>query len=72
MVWDVDGKARLNYAKTEGGWPTIDLDKTLEIWDQYRSKVGIHYDFDDKQLEAAKEVYASWEAPVDLVLRPAP
>ena len=26
LVWDVDGKARLNYARTDGGWPTIDLE----------------------------------------------
>ena len=36
MVWDVDGRVRLNYAETESGWPTIDLDQTTQIWDQYR------------------------------------
>ncbi len=39
LVWDVDGKVRLNYAQTAGGWPTIDLEQTLSMWDQYRVRV---------------------------------
>jgi len=61
MVWDVDGKVRLNYAETDSGWPTIDLEPTKEAWDEYRVKVGNHYEFDEEQTEASQEVFASWE-----------
>ncbi len=61
MVWDVDGKARLNYAKTEDGWPKIDLKKTREVWDKYRVTVGDHYGFDDQQAKAAEAVYKTWD-----------
>jgi len=62
MVWDVDGKARLNYARDdESGWPKIDLSQTLEIWDQYRVKVAAHYGFDDRQTKEADDVYKRWE-----------
>lgn len=61
MVWDVDGKARLNYAESESGRPKIDLSKTLERWDDYRAKVIDHYDFDKQQVEATKKVYEDWE-----------
>ena len=61
MVWDVDGRVRLNYVETEGGWPAIDLDQTTQIWDQYRVQVGEHYGFDEKQKAEAAESLASWE-----------
>jgi uncharacterized membrane protein YphA (DoxX/SURF4 family) len=60
MVWDVDGKARLNYARVDGGRPFIDLDQTLGVWDQYRVKVAEHYGFDEAQQKAAKDVFDSW------------
>ena len=61
LVWDVDGKVRLNYAQTAGGWPTIDLERTLSIWDQYRVRVVDHYGFDDKQQKQASACLVRWE-----------
>ncbi len=53
LVWDVDGKIRLNYTRTAGGWPDIDLEKTTSIWDQYRARVVDHYGFDERQQKQA-------------------
>ncbi len=61
LVWDVDGKARLNYARTAGGWPTIDLQPTVSAWDQYRARVVDHYGFDDKQQKQAETCLRRWE-----------
>ncbi len=61
MVWDVDGKVRLNYSTTDGGRPKIDLTETQDIWDQYWVKVGDHYGFDAEQLTDAEEVFAAWD-----------
>ncbi len=65
MLWDGDGRARLNYAKTESGWPTIDLSRTTEVWDQYRVKVADHYGFDDAQQKAAEDCYKKWVRQLD-------
>ncbi len=61
MVWDMDGRARLNYAVTESGWPSIDLEKTTGIWDQYRVTVSEHYGFDAAQQQAAEACLDHWE-----------
>ncbi|MHB8863608.1 MAG: DoxX family protein [Pirellulaceae bacterium] len=61
LVWDVDGKARLNYSRTPGGWPTVDLQSTLALWDQYRARVADHYNFDAKQQKQAEACYRRWE-----------
>jgi uncharacterized membrane protein YphA (DoxX/SURF4 family) len=59
FVWDGDGKARLNYA-VKDGWPEIDTNQTIELWDQYRAKVVEHYGFDEQQELASKEVLKNW------------
>jgi uncharacterized membrane protein YphA (DoxX/SURF4 family) len=41
MIWDGDGRARLN------------KEATLEAWNQYRQQVADHYGFDEQQAEAA-------------------
>jgi uncharacterized membrane protein YphA (DoxX/SURF4 family) len=61
LVWDVDGKIRLNYAQTEHGWPRIDLDQTRSFWDAYRAQVEEYYGFDDKQKEQAAACQEHWE-----------
>lgn len=61
LVWDVDGKIRLNYAKTAGGWPTIDLEKTQTHWAQYRARVEQHYGFDEAQQKQAAACQKRWE-----------
>jgi uncharacterized membrane protein YphA (DoxX/SURF4 family) len=61
LVWDVDGKVRLNYSQTEGKWPKIDPERTLAIWDQYRVRVADHYGFDDKQQKQASACLKRWE-----------
>ncbi len=61
MVWDVDGKTRLNYARTEGGRPTIDLQQTITLWDQYRARVEDHYGFDAGQKKQADQCLERWE-----------
>ena len=42
MVWDRDGRARL------------DLEGTKELWNQYRQQVVEHYGFDETQAKAAE------------------
>ena len=61
MVWDVDGRARLNYATSESGRPSIDLQQTIDVWDQYRVKVSDRYGFDAAQQQAAEECLKNWE-----------
>lgn len=61
MVWDGDGTVRLNYARTEGGRPTIDLQRTIALWDQYRAQVEDHYAFDAAQKKAARACLQRWE-----------
>lgn len=64
LVWDVDGKVRLNYAETEGEKPTIDLSQTLEKWDQYRVRVVDYYGFNEQQAKEAEEVFKQWQRQV--------
>ncbi len=59
FVWDADGKVRLNYVKVEG-WPKIETQKTIDLWDEYRAKVVDHYGFDADQETASKEVLVFW------------
>ncbi len=61
MIYDGDGKARLNYSVTKSGRPVIDLKQTLSVWDQFRVRAAKHYGFDQKQQDEAKKVAASWE-----------
>jgi uncharacterized membrane protein YphA (DoxX/SURF4 family) len=61
MVWDVDGRARLGYSKTEGGWPEIKTEQTLTMWRQYLERVVRHYDFDEAQKAKAEDVFQLWE-----------
>ena len=62
MVWDVDGRARLGYSVTPGGWPKIDDQPTLTMWSQYRDRVAQHYGFDDAQQAKSDEVFELWES----------
>ena len=45
LVWDLDGRARL------------DKEATLESWDQFRQRVIDHYRFDEEQAEQAQQVF---------------
>ncbi len=65
MVWDVDGRARLNYAKSDTDRPTIDLDQTITLWDQYRAKVVDYYEFDSAQQDAAVECATKWQKQLE-------
>lgn len=62
MVWDVDGRARLGYSVTPGGWPKIDLEPTLTMWQQYLDRVVRHYGFAEAQQAKAEGVYKLWES----------
>lgn len=68
MVWDGDGRARLGYKLSKGGWPVIDTEPTLTMWQQYRGKVEQHYGFDEQQLEKSKQVFELWEAQLNWYL----
>jgi len=61
MVWDIDGRARLNFARSSTGRPTIKLDNTLQAWRQYRARVADHYGFDAAQKKDAARCLAQWE-----------
>lgn len=61
MVWDVDGRARLGYSVTKGGWPKIDVEPTLTMWRQYLDRVVQHYGFAEAQQKQADKVYTLWE-----------
>ena len=50
MVWDADGRYRL------------DLDTTLAEWDAYRTRLVNHYGFDEKQQKAAADTLKRYEA----------
>ncbi|NLX54585.1 MAG: DoxX family protein [Planctomycetaceae bacterium] len=69
LVWDVDGKIRLNYDQTPGGWPTFNLDKTRSLWDQYRVRVADHYGFDEQQQKRATDCQTQWEGQLDWYFR---
>lgn len=43
MIWDRHGKARLGYAVDDYGMPMIDLSRTRERWDVFRSQIVDHY-----------------------------
>jgi uncharacterized membrane protein YphA (DoxX/SURF4 family) len=63
MVWDVDGRARLNYSpgSDEDGWPEIDLEQTLSRWDEYQARVADQYGFDEAQRAEAAACLQRWE-----------
>jgi uncharacterized membrane protein YphA (DoxX/SURF4 family) len=61
FVWDLDGRARLNYAEKDGR-PTIDLEPTTDAWEQFRVRVQDHYEFDENQKKAAQKCYDNWVA----------
>ena len=61
FVWDLDGRARLNYAE-KNGRPTIDLEPTMEAWELFRVRVEDHYRFDENQKKAAQKCYDNWVA----------
>jgi uncharacterized membrane protein YphA (DoxX/SURF4 family) len=57
MVWDQDGKWRLNQ------------DATLAHWDQYKSRIVNHYGFDDKQTKQADAVLSTYKSRLDWFLK---
>ncbi len=61
MVWDVDGRARLNFARSKSGQVSIDPDQTLDAWRQYRDQVEDFYGFDEKQKKVSAECLKSYE-----------
>lgn len=65
MVWDGDGRVRLNYDRTESGRPTIDLQRTIALWDQYRARVEDHYGFDAAQKKEASKCLERWERQLE-------
>lgn len=65
MVWDVDGRARLGYSVTKGGWPKIDTEPTLTMWRQYLDRVVTHYGFDDAQKTKAEGVFELWKEQLE-------
>lgn len=56
MVWDYDGKIRL------------DRDQTMIVWATYRDRIGTHYGFDEKQAFAAKLQYNKAVEQYDYVI----
>lgn len=61
MVWDIDGRARLNFARTSSGRPGLKLDNTIQVWRQYLARVESHYGFDANQKKEAAACLARWE-----------
>lgn len=49
MVWDIDGRWRL-----DGG-------STLKYWQDYQQRIASHFRFDEKQAKAAKNTYVDYE-----------
>jgi uncharacterized membrane protein YphA (DoxX/SURF4 family) len=68
MVYDMDGRARLSYAETKSGKPTIDVNQTLDLWKQYQSQVERDYGFDDSQKKAAEECFKRYERQLKWVV----
>jgi uncharacterized membrane protein YphA (DoxX/SURF4 family) len=54
MVWDIDGRARL------------DRDGTLKVWEEYSQKVSSHYGFDEAQQKQVETVYKTHKERLDL------
>ena len=65
MVWDKDGRARLNYAKSKSGRPEINLERTLQMWAQHRVQVAKHFGFDKNQEAASKDCLKRWTGQLD-------
>jgi uncharacterized membrane protein YphA (DoxX/SURF4 family) len=61
LVYDVDGRERLNFVRTETGKVSVDPDRTLETWKQFRAKVEQYYGFDEEQKKAAEECFQAYE-----------
>ena len=50
----------LNYAEDKHGRATIDVQPTIDAWDQFRVHVEDHYGFDENQKKAALTCQTSW------------
>ena len=43
MIWDREGRARLGYGLDEYGMPKIDLSRTTDAWDDFKTQIVDHY-----------------------------
>lgn len=67
MIWDGEGRHRLGYAE-EDGQPTIDIEPTMEAWDQFRVQIGDHYELNEAQRDKAKDIVDDAEAQLNWYL----